>query len=70
MNYRKLEQKLSRYFAVRGDVVLPADREVKNYLWKWRGKGILVTFRGCVFYEEIDLPVNAYQGRRRRGKHA
>ena len=66
MNRKKFEQTLSRMFAVRGDVVLPADREVANYLLKLRRKGILVTFRGCVFYEVID----AYPGRRSRGRHA
>lgn len=70
MNRKKFEQALSRYFAVRGDAVAPADREIKHYLMRMRRKGIVITFQGCVFYEVIDLPVDGFQSRRKRGQHA
>jgi hypothetical protein len=66
MNLRKLEQKLSRYFAVTGDE-LKIDRKTKRHqitvLEKIHGANVLITFKGAIFYE-ILAKKPAIRGRR------
>ncbi len=69
MNHKKLERSLSRFFAVRGEVK-PSDREVQHFLKRMARRGIVITVRGCVFYELVDLPVVPLSSRRKGAKHA
>lgn len=70
MNYRKLERSLSRFFAVRGTDVAPSDREVQHYLKRMRNRGIVITVRGVVFYEFVNVPPAPFRSRRMGAKHA
>lgn len=58
MNYRKLERSLSRFFAVRGTDVAPSKR------------GIVITVRGVVFYEFVNVPPALFRSRRKGAQHA
>lgn len=67
MNHKKLERSLSRFFAVRGNEVKPSDREVQHFLKRMRNKGIVITVRGCVFYELVDVATVPLNSRKKRG---
>ena len=70
MNYRKLERSLSRFFAVCATDVAPSAREVQHYLKRMRNRGIVITVRGCVFYEFVNVPPGPLRSRRKGTKHA
>lgn len=69
MIHKKLERALSRFFAVRGEVK-PSDREVQHFLKRMQRRGIVITVRGCVFYELVDVPMVPLRHLRKGAKHA